>query len=133
MIQKESILKISDNCGGKLGRCIGLFSKKNAKLLNFIILSIKSFAKRYKRRTVLVKKSVVYKGIILSLNFFKMRFNGIFLKFDFNRVILVKNLYKLLSSKIYGPANKELRNYSFINSKKFYIYRVLYLKVKYVI
>ena len=62
-----------------------------------------------------------------------MRFNGLFLKFDFNRVILVKNFYKLLSSKIYGPTYKELRNYSFINSQKFYIYRILYLKVKYVI
>ena len=46
-----------------------------------------------------------------------MRFNGLFLKFDFNRVILVKNFYKLLSSKIY--AYLKLRNYSFIQNSIF--------------
>ena len=113
-------------------RCIEVLSKRRqSKLLDFIKFSIKKFSKYKKRRIVKVKKSLIYKGIILSVNFFIQRKNGFFLKFDNIKSIGFQN-DKLLGTRLKGNIFKELKILNFTNKKKSDLVRKIFLKTKFI-
>ena len=133
MVQKNSIIKNGDNSGISFIRCIDVLNKKKeSKLLDFIKFSIKKFSKYKKRRIVKVKKSLIYKGLILSINFFIQRKNGFFLKFDSIKSVGFLN-NKLLATRLKGNSFKELKSLLFINKKKSDIIRKIFLKTKFII
>ena len=133
MVQKNSIIKNGDNSGISFIRCIDILNKKKeSKLLDFIKFSIKKFSKYKKRRIVKVKKSLIYKGLILSINFFIQRKNGFFLKFDSIKSVGFLN-NKLLATRLKGNSFKELKSLLFINKKKSDIIRKIFLKTKFII
>ena len=114
-------------------RCIEVLSKsRQSRLLDFIKFSIKKFSKYKKRRIVKVKKSLIYKGLILSINFFIQRKNGFFLKFDSIKSVGFLN-NKLLATRLKGNSFKELKSLLFINKKKSDIIRKIFLKTKFII
>merc|ERR1711994_509760 len=126
MVQKHGIIKNGDNSGISFIRCIDILNKKKeSKLLDFIKFSIKKFSKYKKRRIVKVKKSLIYKGLILSINFFIQRKNGFFLKFDSIKSIGFLN-NKLLATRLKGNSFKELKSLLFINKKKSDIIRKIF-------
>ena len=132
MIQKNSIVRCGDNSGVSFLKCIGILGKnKISKLLNFIKFSVKKFSKFKKRRVVKVKKSLVYKGLIVSLNFFLERKNGFFIKFDSIRIVSFLN-NKLLGTRIYCNLFKEIKLFLFINKKKSDLIRKIILKAKFI-
>ena len=132
IVQKNSIIKNSDNSGISLLRCIEVLNKnRQSKLLDFIKFSIKKFSKFKKRRVVKVKKSLIYKGIILSVNFFIQRKNGFFLKFDQIKSIGFQN-DKLLGTRLKGNVFKELKLLSHTNKKKSDLIRKIFLKTKFI-
>merc|ERR1711994_752330 len=126
MVQKNSIIKNGDNSGISFIRCIDILNKnKESKLLDYIKFSIKKFSKYKKRRIVKVKKSLIYKGLILSINFFIQRKNGFFIKFDNTKSIGFLN-NKLLGTRLKGNSFKELKSLLFINKKKSDIIRKIF-------
>ena len=132
IVQKNSIIKNSDNSGISLLRCIEVLNKnRQSKLLDFIKFSIKKFSKFKKRRVVKVKKSLIYKGIILSVNFFIQRENGFFLKFDQIKSIGFQN-DKLLGTRLKGNVFKELKLLNYTNKKKSDLIRKIFLKTKFI-
>lgn len=133
MVQKNSIIKNGDNSGISYIRCIDVLNKnKESKLLDYIKFSIKKFSKYKKRRIVKVKKSLIYKGLILSINFFVQRKNGFFIKLDNIKSIGFLN-NKLLGTRLKGNSFKELKNLLYINKKRSDIIRKIFLKTKYII
>lgn len=132
MIQKNSLLRSFDNSGISILKCISVLSKrKESKLLDFIKFSIKKFSKYKKRRIVKVKKSIIYKGIILTQKLFYQRKNGFFIKFNLIKVIGVLN-NKLLGSRIKGNILKEIKKLLFISKKKSDLIRKIILKSKFI-
>merc|ERR1712018_1125535 len=95
---KNSIVKNVDNTGISFVKCIGILSKKKyASIIEYIRFSIKKFSKFKKRRIIKIKKDVLYKGLILAINFFVQRLNGFFIKFDKIKIVTLSNSNKLLS------------------------------------
>lgn len=112
MIYSETKLKIIDNSGGKLAKCIKILNSSNvcgAKAGSVIIVSIKNAAFNKS-----VKKGGVYKALFVRGKKFTKRNYGLNIKFNENAVILLNDNYVPISSKIYGPIYKELKenNYS---------------------
>ena len=133
MVQKNSIIKNGDNSGISFIRCIDILNKnKESKLLDYIKFSIKKFSKYKKRRIVKVKKSLIYKGLILSINFFIQRKNGFFIKFDNIKSIGFLN-NKLLGTRLKGNSFKELKSLLYINKKRSDIIRKIFLKTKFIV
>lgn len=67
MIQQQTILKVSDNSGAKLVRCIkvvGGFRRKVASIGDIIIVSIIQLRNKSKL-TSKVKKGEVYKALVI--------------------------------------------------------------------
>ena len=81
---------------------------------------------------VKVKKSTIYLGIVLSINFFKGRKNGFFIKLDNLKVIGFKN-NKLLGTKLKGNCFRELKKLIFIKKKKSFLIRNILFKYTHVL
>ena len=67
MIQQQSILKVSDNSGAKIVRCLkvlGGFKKKYARLGDIVIVSVQQLRNKSKK-TSKVKKREIYKALIV--------------------------------------------------------------------
>ena len=119
MIQKNSLIRNFDNSGISVLKCIGVLSnRKESKILDYIKFSIKKFSKFKKRRIVKVKKKSIYKGLLITINFFIQRKNGFFIKFDFLKVIGLLN-NKMLGTRIKGNIQKEIKSLIYIKKKKF--------------
>jgi len=120
MIQARSKLEVFDNSGAKKVRCIRSYRNKKQKIHigDIILTSVIRIRTKLKKP---VKKGEMYKGILLTKKQPFLRNDGSILKFNKNITVLLKNKDKLLGTRIFGIAPKELRIYypKFVNLVKF--------------
>jgi ribosomal protein L14 len=67
MVQVESKLKVVDNSGAKIAKCISVKKKgKHSKVTigQFILVSLKKFSNRKK-----VNKKIIYMGLITGISY----------------------------------------------------------------
>jgi large subunit ribosomal protein L14 len=116
MIQKGSLLKISDNCGAKEARCIRIFKskKKTASRGELILVSVREL-RSSKRSSVRVKKGEIYNALITRTKVFKKNnFIDVGLtSFTENSVLLLNKQFKLIGSRILGPISKQFKTSKF--------------------
>lgn len=112
MIQKNTILKVSDNSGAKTVKCIqilGGFKKKNAKLGDIIVVSIQQLKSNKTKNNLKVKKKEVYRALIIRTKIGYSKKNG-FREFFFeNSVILINKQNNPIGTRILGPVPKILK------------------------
>lgn len=116
MIQKESILRISDNSGGVIGRCINVYRKKIGIIGDLVLISIVRIKKRkiihLISQTRYVSKHILYKAIIVSTRSIFRRFDGRLMRFSENNIVLLSPQKKILiGSRILCPVVKEFRKF----------------------
>jgi len=107
MIYKQTKLKIVDNSGAKILKIFHLlkysssqnYSQSGELVLGSII--------KYKVNKKVSKKQI-YKALVITSKRNIFRKNGIFVKFDENRGILV-DTQKLVGTRIFGPVSKEVK------------------------
>jgi large subunit ribosomal protein L14 len=113
MIKIKTKLKVIDNSGAKFAKCIkiiGKGKKKTAKIITFILVTLQHFINRKK-----VQKRIIYLGLIVGIKYWFKRFDGTFLKFFSNRIIIFNKQYKFLGTRVYGVVTKELKKKNFKN------------------
>lgn len=107
MIQPRSIVKITDNSGGKIGRIfkvLGGSKKRSAELGELVVLSIQTA----EPRKLVKKKDVVY-GIVVRQRKPYRRKDGSYISFDDNAVVLVdKDKMEPRANRVFGPIPREL-------------------------
>lgn len=111
MIQQQTILKVADNSGAKIVKCIkvlGGFKKRFAKTCNVIVVSIKELRNKSKK-TSKVKKGDVYKALIVKTKAKQYNKDGSLIFFDSNAVSLINSQGKPVGSRILGPISKKLK------------------------
>ena len=89
MIQQQTILKVSDNSGAKIVKCIkvlGGSKKKYAKLGDIIIVSIKQLRNKSKK-TSKVKKKEIYQALIIRTKTKHFKKDGSQINFMENAVV----------------------------------------------
>ncbi|MFA6466893.1 MAG: 50S ribosomal protein L14 [Patescibacteria group bacterium] len=108
MIQHMSMLKVADNSGAKLVRCIrvlGGYKKRYARVGDLITIAVRS-AQPHSA----VKKGQVLHAVIVRQRKEIRRTNGIYIRFDDNAVVIVdKKSKELKGTRIFGPVARELR------------------------
>jgi large subunit ribosomal protein L14 len=114
MIQQQTKVKVRDNSGAKLVKCIkvlGGFKKKKAFTGDLIIVSIIKLRNKFKI-TSKVKKGELYKAIIIRTNK-KNKKNkkkdGSYSYFFENSICLLNNQEKPIASRIIGPIPKQFK------------------------
>lgn len=117
MINVESILKVTDNSGAKIAKCIKVygFGKYISAYQNDIILvsvqknipAAKQINKINKKKKVL--KGNIYKAILVRARKNHRRATGEVLSFGDNAIVLLRSVDTLMCTRIFGPVSKELR------------------------
>ena len=107
MIQPQTIVKITDNSGGKLGRVfkvLGGSKKRYAELGEMVVLSVQTAEPRKQVK----KKDVVYGVVVRQRKAFR-RTDGSYVSFDDNAVVLVdKEKHEPRANRVFGPIPREL-------------------------
>ena len=105
MIKNSTKLKVIDNSGGKIARCIDVVGKKKiAYVGNLLVITLHKCIHKKK-----VKKRCIYFGLIVNIKYWTKRLDGLFIKFFSNRLLVFNNKYKFLGTRIYGVVAKEIK------------------------
>ena len=112
MIQPQTIVKITDNSGGKLGRVfkvLGGSKKRYAELGEMVVLSVQTAEPRKQVK----KKDIVY-GVVVRQKKSYRRKDGSYIRFDENAAVLLNPQNEPRGTRIFGPVARELREKNFM-------------------
>jgi large subunit ribosomal protein L14 len=108
MIQPETVVKITDNSGGKTARVfkiLGGSKKRYARIGDLVVLSVQTAEPRR-----LVKKKDVLRGVVVRQKQPFRRKDGSYIRFDENAVVIVEKEKKdPRAGRIFGPIPRELQ------------------------
>jgi large subunit ribosomal protein L14 len=112
MIQVQTLLKVADNSGAKMAKCIrvlGATRRRYATLGDIIVVAVKDAEPRKG-----VKKHQVIKAVIIREAGKVRRSNGTYIKFDDNAVVILEGTSKEpKGTRILGPVAREVREKGF--------------------
>ena len=112
MIQMESYLKVADNTGAKEIHCIRVLGGSKRKYGNIGDVIVASVRKATPGGTV--KKGDVVKAVIVRTKRGVRRDNGIYVRFDENAAVIIKEDKNPKGTRIFGPVARELREKDFM-------------------
>lgn len=118
MIQPRSIVRITDNCGAKIGRIfkvLGSSKKRYAEIGDLVVLSVQ---KAEPRKTI--KKKDVLQGVVVRQVKAYRRKDGSYIRFDENSVVILeKGKKEPIAGRIFGPIPREIveKGFQTIGSK----------------
>ena len=108
MIQPQTIVKITDNSGGKIGRVfkvLGGSKKRYARIGDIVVLSIQMAEPRKQIK----KKDVVYGVVVRQKQPFRRK-DGSYIYFDENSVVIInKEKREPVAARMFGPMPRELQ------------------------
>ncbi len=107
MIQPRSIVNISDNSGGKIGRIfkvLGSSKKRYAEIGDIVVLSVQKAEPRKG-----VKKKDVLQAVVVRQKKALRRVDGSYIRFDENAVVILeKGKKEPLAGRVFGPIPREI-------------------------
>ena len=112
MIQPRSIVKITDNCGGKVGRIfkvLGGSKKRYARLGDIVVLSVQTAEPRKNVK----KKDVLHAVVVRQRQPFRRK-DGSYIRFDENAVVILeKGKHEPIAGRVFGPIPREISEMGF--------------------
>jgi large subunit ribosomal protein L14 len=112
MLQDGSIVKITDNSGGKIGKIfkvLGGSKRRYAGIGDIVVLSIKIAEPRKNTK----KKDVCYAVIVRQRAPFRRK-DGSYIKFDDNAVVIIEKTKKEpVAGRIFGPIPREIGEFGY--------------------
>ena len=107
MIQTETVVKVADNSGAKIGRVfriLGGTKHRYARIGDVVIMSIQTA----EPRKLVKKKDIVYAVVVRQRQPFR-RVDGSYIRFDENAVVIIeKGKKEPLAGRVFGPIPREL-------------------------
>jgi large subunit ribosomal protein L14 len=107
MIQPQTIVKITDNSGGKIGRVfkvLGGSKKRYARIGDIVVLSVQTAEPRK-----MVKKKDVLRAVVVRQKKQFRRKDGSYISFDDNAVVIIdKEKKEPKAGRIFGPIPREI-------------------------
>ncbi len=111
MVQQESRLVVADNSGGRellVIRVLGGSGRKYASVGDICVCTVKNAIP-----SGVVKKGEVVKAVIVRTKKGIHREDGIFVRFDDNAAVIIKEDLNPVGTRIFGPVARELRKKKF--------------------
>lgn len=112
MIQPRSIVRITDNCGAKIGRIfkvLGSSKKRYAEIGDLVILSVQ----KAEPRKAIKKKDVLQAVVVRQVKAFRRK-DGSYIRFDENAVVILeKGKKEPIAGRVFGPIPRELSEKGF--------------------
>lgn len=112
MIQPRSIVRITDNCGAKIGRIfkvLGSSKKRYAMIGDLVVLSVQ----KAEPRKSIKKKDVLQAVVVRQVKPYRRK-DGSYIKFDENAVVIIeKGKKEPVAGRIFGPIPREIAEEGF--------------------
>jgi len=111
VIQAGTVLKVADNSGAKIIKCIrvlGGSKRRYARIGDVIVGSVKEAVPRKP-----VKKHEVVKAVIVRQKKALRRSDGSYICFDDNAVVVLETEKEPKARRIFGPIAKEIKEKGF--------------------
>lgn len=112
MIQPRSIVRITDNCGAKIGRIfkvLGSSKKRYAEIGDLVVLSVQ----RAEPRKTIKKKDVLQAVVVRQSKPYRRK-DGSYIRFDENAVVILeKGKKEPIAGRIFGPIPREMSEKGF--------------------
>lgn len=112
MIQTETLVKITDNGGGTVGKVfkvLGSAKKRYASLGDLVIISVKVASPRKA-----IKKKDVCQAVVVRTRSAFRRKDGSYIRFDDNAVVILeKGMKDPKAGRVFGPIPRELAEKGF--------------------
>jgi large subunit ribosomal protein L14 len=112
MIQARSIVRITDNCGAKIGRIfkvLGSSKKRYAMIGDLVVLSVQ----KAEPRKSIKKKDVLQAVVVRQVQPYRRK-DGSYIKFDENAVVILeKGKKEPIAGRIFGPIPREIAEEGF--------------------
>ena len=111
MIQTETLLKIADNSGAKMIKCIRVLGgtrRRYASLGDIIVAAVKVAEPRRP-----VKKHDIVKAVIVRQRKEFRRKDGSYIRFDENAAVVLESEKNPKGGRIFGPIARELKEKGF--------------------
>lgn len=107
MIQPETLVKITDNSGAKIGKVfkiLGGSKKRYARIGDLVVLSVQSAEPRKQTK----KKDVLHAVVVRQKQPFRRK-DGSYIRFDENAVVIIeKGKKEPRAGRIFGPIPREI-------------------------
>ena len=107
MIQPQSIVKIADNTGGKVGKVFkvpGGSKRRYARIGDVVILSVQVAEPRKQVK----RKDILHAVVVRTMKAFRRR-DGSYIRFDENAVVVIDKAKKEpRATRVFGPVPREL-------------------------
>lgn len=114
MVQKTSIISVSDKCGVWFVNVFHLYqgyNRKYSRIGNFLKISI-----RKTKPENWLKKKTKTKAILIRSRIFNSSFDGSYVKFSYNSCILLKRRLTPFGKKLYGPTLYKIKRKKFLST-----------------
>lgn len=112
MIQTRSIVKITDNCGAKIGRIfkvLGSSKKRYAEIGDLVVLSVQ----KAEPRKAIKKKDVLQAVVVRQVKAYRRK-DGSYIRFDENAVVILeKGKKEPVAGRVFGPIPREIAEKGF--------------------
>lgn len=116
MIQIQTLLKVADNSGGKIVRCLKIIKKgqktRYGQIGDLIVVSIQQIRSKNKLTSKVKKGDVVF-AVIVKIKTKTKRKLGLSFCFTQNAVVLLNKQLKPFATRVIGLIPRELRNNKF--------------------
>ena len=116
MIQQQTILKVADNSGAKIVKCIkvlGGFKKRYANLGDIIVVSVQQLRNKSKKTSKVLKGGVFRALVIRTKKQFKKKDGSSFVLNE-NSVTLINKQGNPIGTRVLGPIPKTLKKKKFM-------------------
>lgn len=107
MIQMQTMLKVADNSGAKLVRCINVLGPSNRA--EGVIGDIVVASVRKRLPTSDIEKGEIVRGVIVRTRRPYRRKDGTVVRFDDNAIVLINPAGEPIGTRVFGPVARELR------------------------
>lgn len=108
MIQMQSMLKVADNSGAKMVRCINVLGPSNRRVGQIGDIVVGSVRKRLP--TSDIEKGEIVRGVIVRTRNAYRRKDGTYVRFDDNAIVLLNASNEPIGTRVFGPVARELRD-----------------------
>jgi len=108
MIQMQTMLKVADNSGAKLVRCINVLGPSNrgeGVIGDIVVASV-----RKRLPTSDIEKGEIVRGVIVRSRRPYRRKDGTSVRFDDNAIVLINPAGEPIGTRVFGPVARELRD-----------------------
>ena len=88
MIQKETFLKVIDNSGGRVAKCIQVYGNRAGNIGDKVLVSMQKIKNKKTLSKLKIENHNLYKGLIIQTKKGILRQDGSKLVFNKNSIIL---------------------------------------------